>query len=119
MSFSESGWITRVLLVAVAVASVVITSGRAEPVSAQITTSHTFYGTVTVGGSPAPVGTEIQARIDGVNYAFSTQASPVPKTDSNGKYGATTVFQERAGESSMSIPACAAARKVFSLGQRP
>ena len=54
---------------------------------------HIFFGSVTVGGGAAADGLEIQARINGVNFAFSNLGDNVPKT-SGGQYGSdTNTFQ--------------------------
>jgi len=45
---------------------------------------HQFYGNVTIDGSPAPEGTEITVKIDGVGYGSTTT--------SDGKYGYDPLF---------------------------
>ena len=45
---------------------------------------HQFYGTVTVDGAPAPYGTLVEAKIDGVTYATTTTVS--------GDYGVDPLF---------------------------
>jgi len=65
-----------------------IPSVQAEP-----RLGHIFFGNVTVGGNRASSGVEIQARINGVNFAFSNQGDNVPRTDSDGKYGTSETFR--------------------------
>jgi hypothetical protein len=46
-----------------------------------------FSGTVSVGGLPAAGGVEIQAKIGGINFAFSNQGGHIPRTAPDGTYG--------------------------------
>lgn len=48
---------------------------------------NTFSGTVFVGGLPAAGGIEIQAKIGGINFAFSNQGDHIPRTAPDGTYG--------------------------------
>ena len=63
-----------------------------------------FWGNVTVAGSPAAGGIPIEARINGVNYAFSsTAANNNPTTAADGTYGfGDNVFQVLADDNSTS-----------------
>ena len=49
--------------------------------------SHVFSGTVTVGGSPAPDGLTIEARVAGTNYAFTDPTTSTLATTVGGNYG--------------------------------
>ena len=51
-----------------------------------------FHGNVTVVGQPVSGGIEVQARIGGVNYAFSSGGA-TPVTASSGTYGIVSSFQ--------------------------
>jgi len=53
-------------------------------VLAQFMPPHAFYGSVTWNGSPAPDGTKVSAKIDGVEVASTTTK--------NGKYGYDPIF---------------------------
>ena len=60
----------------------------AVPAHASIPTMpHPFYGTVTIGGSAAPVGTEITAKVAGVECGSYT-------TTVEGQYGSSDPYQE-------------------------
>jgi hypothetical protein len=52
---------------------------------AQPTVPHSFYGTLTIGGNPAPVGTVVEARGSGVHTAQGEY--PTLTTTEEGKYG--------------------------------
>jgi hypothetical protein len=52
----------------------------AMPVSAQLPLPHSFYGDVTIGGQPAPVGTVVSSRVNGVESGNVT-------TWEEGRYG--------------------------------
>jgi hypothetical protein len=64
----------------------VLLAVAATPVYADVapTIPHAFYGTVAINGSPAPVGTEVSARGDGVVTGVGT--NPIV-TDIEGEYG--------------------------------
>ena len=49
---------------------------------------HIFYGTLTCGGSPAPVGTVVRAKIDGTTYGIIV-------TTVVGRYGGAAEGTER------------------------
>lgn len=58
----------------------------AQPIQAQPPSlPHQFYGIVTIGGSPAPAGTNIAAQINSVTYASTS-------VDSQGRYGYSPIF---------------------------
>ena len=63
--------------------------GKPSPpaAEAQPAVSHVFHGTVTIGGAPAPGGVAIEARIGGVNYAYTSAGDHIPRTASDGTYG--------------------------------
>jgi hypothetical protein len=49
---------------------------------------HAFYGTLTISGSPAPVGTVVTAKVGGVQYGSIT-------TTVEGQYGSSDPLEER------------------------
>jgi len=57
----------------------------ALPVLALPVMPHHFYGNVSIGGAPAPEGTEVSARIGGVEYASTS-------VDTEGRYGWDPLF---------------------------
>ena len=52
----------------------------ASPVSAQPLIPHAFYGSVTIGGEPAPLGTVVSAKVNGADSGSVT-------TWEQGRYG--------------------------------
>jgi hypothetical protein len=70
------------LLLFLLLANLLPPAAEAQPVS-----PHVFFGTVTVGGAPAPGGVIIEARIGGINYAFTSAGDHIPRTASDGTYG--------------------------------
>jgi hypothetical protein len=56
----------------------------AVPVSALVQLPHAFYGNVTINGEPAPIGTKIEARGQGIRVGIS--GNPI-MTSEVGKYG--------------------------------
>jgi len=56
----------------------------ASPVSAQVPIPHAFYGDIKINGEPAPVGTIVEARGDGVKVGL--EGNPIMTTEV-GKYG--------------------------------
>ena len=70
---------------ALSAALVVLFSLCSTPVSAQVPPlPHAFYGTLKINGSPAPVGTQVEARGEGVDLGY--EGNPVITTET-GKYG--------------------------------
>lgn len=63
----------------------VLALSLATPAMAVPQIPHAFYGSVTVGGGPAPDGTVVSAEIDGVEYARTTTLE--------GKYGYSPTFK--------------------------
>ena len=102
MTRITSHWI-RVLGLTIGSVAFALIAGLPSPVArAAPTVPASFYGNVTVAGSPAVGGLVIEARIDGVDYAFApeTPNSP-PTTASDGTYGrGTNVFQVLADDPS-------------------
>ena len=74
--------ITRLLLIPV----IIILTGfiLAVPVSAILLIPHAFFGNVAINGEPAPIGTIIEARGQGVSLGL--QGNPIMTTEA-GKYG--------------------------------
>jgi hypothetical protein len=60
----------------------------AIPVYAIPPIPHAFYGTLTIGGSPAPVGTVVTAKVGGVQYSSIT-------TTVEGQYGSSDPLGDR------------------------
>ena len=60
----------------------------ATPVYAIPPIPHAFYGTLTIGGSPAPVGTVVTAKVGGVQYGSIT-------TTVEGQYGSSDPLGDR------------------------
>ena len=79
------------LSTAVSAVLVVLFSFYGTPVNAQTPPlPHAFYGTVEINGSPAPVGTQIEARGEGVDTGYDR--NPIITTES-GKYGGSDLYE--------------------------
>lgn len=74
--------ITRLLIIPV----IIILTGLvlAVPVSALLQLPHSFYGDITIDGEPAPIGTKVEARGQGIRVGIS--GNPI-MTSEVGKYG--------------------------------
>ncbi len=61
----------------------------AVPVSAMIQLPHAFYGNITINGEPAPIGTKVEARGQGIRTGIS--GNPI-LTSEVGKYGSESAL---------------------------
>lgn len=86
--------ITRLLIIPV----IIILTGLvlAVPVSALLQLPHAFYGNITINGEPAPIGTVLEARCQGVTVPLGgnpIMTSEVGKYGSESEHGAKLIVQ--------------------------
>ncbi len=99
-----SRWITGAGVLVGLVAYLLANGPSPQDVHAVPVPGMPLFGSVTVSGQAASGGTEVQAKIGGVNYAFAPEASDfVPRIASDGTYGfGSNVFQILADDSQTS-----------------